>query len=199
MRTAVNRVLLALAGLVLLVVGLSVLVGSLDLQRHWNFTMPHWWPFTGPKDVLLTAHSRTRYRSDGWWWPVVIAALAVIMLAALWWLLSQVRRAKRLRQLRVDSGDGQGALLRGRAVENVLTAESGGYEGVEWANATLTGKRGTPHARLVLGLAPHATPDDVVAGLDAEVLERARTSAGLDELPAEARLRAVKHRAARVS
>lgn len=198
MRTTLNRVLLALTGLVLLVVGLSVLVGSLDLQRHWDFTMPHWWPFTGPKDVLLTDHDRTRYRSDGWWWPVVIAVLAVLLLAALWWLLAQAR-ARRLRQIRIDSGDGQGALLRGRALESVLRSESEAYEGVEWSHAVLTGRRGAPEARLVLGLAAHATPQDVVTGLDTEVLERARNSASLPELPAEARLRAVRHRAARVS
>ncbi|MET9217692.1 alkaline shock response membrane anchor protein AmaP [Streptomyces sp. NPDC003300] len=198
MRTVLNRILLALTGLVLLVVGLSVLLGGLDLQRRWNFTMPHWWPFTGPKDVLLTAHDRTRYRSDGWWWPVVIAVLGVLVLAALWWLLAQAR-TRRLRQLRVDSGDGQGALLRGRAVENVLTSETEAYDGVEWARAALRGKRGAPVARIVLGLAADATPDEVVAGLDSAVLHRARTSAGLDKLPAEARLRAVRHRAARVS
>lgn len=198
MRTVLNRILLALTGLVLLVVGLSVLLGGLDLQRRWNFTMPHWWPFTGPKDVLLTAHDRTRYRSDGWWWPVVIAVLGVLVLAALWWLLAQAR-TRRLRQLRVDSGDGQGALLRGRAVEGVLTSETEAYDGVEWARASLRRKRGVPVARIVLGLASDATPDEVVAGLDTAVLERARTSAGLDRLPAEARLRPVKHRAARVS
>ncbi|CAG7634486.1 alkaline shock response membrane anchor protein AmaP [Actinacidiphila bryophytorum] len=198
MRTTLNRVLLALTGLVLLVVGLSVLVGSLDLQRHWDFTVPGWWPFTGPKDVLLTDHSRTRYRSDGWWWPVVFAVLGVLFLAALWWLLAQAR-TRRLRQIRIDSGDGQGALLRGRALESVLRSEAEDYEGVEWSNAVLTGRRGTPEARLVLGLAPHATPQDVVEGLDSQVLERARNSAGLPDLPAEARLRAVRHRAARVS
>lgn len=198
MRTTLNRVLLALTGLILLVLGLSVLVGGLDLQRRWNFTMPHWWPFTGPKDILLSAHDRTRYRDDGWWWPVVIAALGVLVLAGLWWLLAQAR-SRRLRTLRVDSGDGQGAVLRGRAVESVLTSEAEAYEGVEWARARLGGKRGAPSARIVLGLAPAATPDEVVAGLDAAVLERARASAGLDRLPAEARLRAVRHRAARVS
>jgi hypothetical protein len=198
MRTTVNRVLLGLLGLILLVVGLSVLVGSLDLQRHWDFTMPGWWPFTGPKDVLLTEQDRTRYRSDGWWWPVVFAVLGVLFVIGLWWLLAQTR-TRRLRQIRIDSGDGQGALLRGRALESVLRAEAEEHEGVEWVNALLTGRRGNPEARLVLGLAPHATPEDVVAGLDSLVLERARTSAGLDDLPAEARLRAVRHRAARVT
>jgi len=197
-RTTLNRVLLGLTGLVLLVLGLSVLVGSLDLQQHWGFTLPHWWPYMGPDDVLLPAHDRTRYRANGWWWPVVIAALGVLLLGALWWLLAQ-GHTRRLRHIRVDSGDGQGALLRGRALESVLATETEAYEGVEWANAALTGKRGAPEARLVLGLAPHATPDEVVAGLDSSVLARARTSAGLDRLPAEARLRPVRHRASRVS
>jgi hypothetical protein len=198
MRTRVNRTLLGLTGLVLLALGLSVLIGSLDLQRHWDFTLPSSWPFTGPKDVLLTAHDRTRYRSHDWWWPAVIGGLAVVFLVALWWLLAQAR-TRRLRQLRIDSGDGQGALIRGRALEGVLTTESEAYEGVEWAGAALVSRHGGPNARLVLGLAPQAVPGEVVAGLDAEVLAHARASAGLDELPAEARLRAVRHRARRVS
>lgn len=198
MRTTINRILLGLTGLVLLALGLAVLIGSLDLQRRWDFTLPSSWPFQGPKDVLLSAHDRTRYRSRGWWWPTVIAALGVLFLGALWWLLAQVR-TRRLRQLRIDSGDGQGALVRGRAVENVLAAECEAYDGVEWAGGTLIRKRRVPQARLVLGLAPHATPVEVVNGLDADVLERARSSAGLEALPAEARLRVVRHRASRVA
>jgi hypothetical protein len=197
-RTTANRVLLALTGLFLLALGLAVLIGALDLQRHWDFGMPSAWPFTGPHDVLLSASDRTRYRDDDWWWWAVIGGLAVIALVALWWLLAQ-SRTRRLRRLRVDTGDRADAALRGRALEQVLTAECEAYEGVEWAGAALTGKRGNPRARLVLGLAPHATPVDVVTGLDREVLERARTSAGLAALPAEARLRAVRHGAARVT
>ncbi|MBY8880357.1 alkaline shock response membrane anchor protein AmaP [Streptomyces sp. PLK6-54] len=198
MRTTINRVLLGLVGLVLLALGLAVLIGSTDLQRHWDFTLPSSWPFQGPKDVLLSTHDRTLYRSRDWWWPVVLGGLGVLFLGALWWLLAQAR-TRRLRQLRIDSGDGQGVLVRGRAVENVVAAECEAYEGVEWAGSALIRKHGTPEARLILGLAPHATPVEVVNGLDAEVLERARTSAGLDVLPAEARLRAVRHRARRVS
>lgn len=198
MRTPLNRVLLGLTGLVLMILGLSVLVGSFNLQQHWDFTLPHWWPYMGPHDVLLKAQDRTRYRSNGWWWPVVIAVLAVLVLGSLWWLLAQAR-TRRVRQIRIDSGDGQGALLRGRALESVLVSESEAYEGVEWAHAALVRRHGGPEARLVLGLAPHATPDEVVAELDTGVLARARTSAGLAALPAEARLRPVRHKPARVS
>lgn len=197
-RITINRVLLAFIGLVLFALGVAVLIGSLNLQRHWDFTLPSSWPFSGPKDVLLSAHDRTRYRHRDWWWPVVIAALAVIFLVSLWWLLGQFR-TRRMRQLRIDSGDGQGALIRGRAVENVLITESEAYDGVEWAGAALVPLHGQPQARLVLGLAPHATPVELVAGLDAEVLAHARGSMGLGELPAEARLRAVRHGASRVN
>ncbi|MCZ4121100.1 alkaline shock response membrane anchor protein AmaP [Streptomyces sp. H39-S7] len=198
MRSSLNRILLALTGLILLTAGLAVLVGSLDLQRRWGFTLPDKWPFDGPEDVLLTAHERTRYRGDGWWWPAVLAVLGVLVLAALWWLLAQFR-SHRMRQLRVDSHDGQEAGLRGRALEDVLATETEALDGVDRAGATLTGKRSAPHARLTLALAPHADPDTVVSRLDTEILRRAGSSAGLDHLPAEARLRAVKHRASRVS
>lgn len=46
---------------------------------------------------------------------------------------------------------------------------------------------------------PHAAPDEALGRLTDEALAHARDSAGLAELPAEVRLRAVKHRAERVS
>lgn len=197
MRTKANRILTCLIGLVLLALGLAVVIGSADLQRHWDFTLPSSWPFDGPHDVLLSNHDRTRYRSDGWWWPVVIAALAVILAGSVWWLLAQAFTG-RLRQFRVDSGDGQGALIRGRAMEDVLSAESQTGEGVEWARTRLFSRRGDPQVRMVLGLAPHATPREVLKGIDTELLADARSSTGLDSLPAEALLRPVQHRATRV-
>jgi hypothetical protein len=189
---------LALAGVLLLAAGLAVLVGGLDLQSRWGFTMPDWWPFDGPKDVLLSARDRTRYRNEEWWWPAVIAALGVLVVGALWWLLTQLR-SLRLRQVFVDSGNGTGAALRGRALEDVLKAEAETLGGVERAHVTVAGRREEPHARFVLALAPHAEPSCVLAGLHAVVLESARVSAGLAAFPCEARLRAVSHRATRVA
>ncbi|MEU2794405.1 alkaline shock response membrane anchor protein AmaP [Streptomyces sp. NPDC007100] len=194
----VNRVLLALTGLVLIGVGGTVLLGGLDLPRKWGFGMPSGWRWSGPGDVLLTDADRTRWTDSGWWWPVVIAALAVLVLLALWWLLSQFRR-HRLRELLVDSGDGEGAQVRGRALESVLAAESESLEGVDRARVLLTGRRTEPRVRVGLALAPHAEPCAVVARLSSEAIACARTSAGLEQLPAEVRLRAVKHRAERVS
>ncbi|WP_330238263.1 alkaline shock response membrane anchor protein AmaP [Streptomyces sp. NBC_00525] len=188
----VNRVLLALAGLVLICVGGGVLTAAAGLS------VPSWWPWYGKHDVLLSDADRDRWRGEGWWWPTVIAVLAVLVILALWWLLAQLRRS-RLSEVLVDSGDGEGALLRGRALESVLAGEAGALDGVSRARVTLTGKRSAPAARVRLLMEAHAAPEEALGRLGDEALAHARDSAGLARLPAEVRLKAVKHRAARVS
>lgn len=188
----VNRVLLGLFGLVLLC------GGGVVVAQSQGWAVPGWWPYDGPHDVLLTRANRQRYRDDGWWWPVIIAALTVIVVLALWWFLAQLRRA-RLAEVLVDSGDGEGALLRGRALEGVLEGEAESLDGVARARTRLTGRRTAPEARIRLLLEPHAAPGDAMHRLTEQALARARDSAGLETLPAEVRLRAAKHPAERVN
>ncbi|MEU4211943.1 alkaline shock response membrane anchor protein AmaP [Streptomyces sp. NPDC026206] len=197
MLKTVNRILVGLAGVVLLALGAAVLIGALDLQRRWSFTLPSAWPFDGPHDVLLTDADRRRWRGSGWWWPVAIIALAVVVLAALWWLLVQWR-PRRLREVVVDCGDGQVALVRGRALEDALAAQAGALDGVDHVLVTLVGRRTAPEAHVRLILAPRGAPATAVHRLCAEVLQQGRVSAGLARLPAEIRLGAVRHRAERV-
>ncbi|MEU2293990.1 alkaline shock response membrane anchor protein AmaP [Streptomyces bacillaris] len=192
MRPTVNRILLALAGLVLIVVGGAVLAAGLGAA------VPSWWPWDGKADVLLSAADRGRWRDGGWWWPTVIAVLAVLVVLALWWFLAQLRRG-RLAEVLVDSGDGEGAQVRGRALEGVLAEEAGEVDGVARAQASLTGRRTAPRARVRLLMEPHAAPARALNAVADGALAHARESAGLDELPAEVRLKAVKHRAERVS
>ncbi|MER6998373.1 alkaline shock response membrane anchor protein AmaP [Streptomyces sp. NPDC000410] len=187
----VNRVLIGLAGLVLLGVGGAALAAGLDLD------VPSWWPWRGPGDVLVSEADRRRWRAEDWWWPVVIAVLAVVVLLAVWWLVAQLRRP-RLAEVLVESGDGEGALLRGRALESVLAGEAEDLEGVARAKVVLRGRRNAPAARVRLLLEPHASPGEALDHLASEALARARDSAGLTALPAEVRLRAEKHRAKRV-
>ncbi|MEU9374605.1 alkaline shock response membrane anchor protein AmaP [Streptomyces sp. NPDC048255] len=182
---AVNRILLALAGLVLLAAGLSVLTAS--------------WPLGGRHEPLLTAQARTRYwHADGWAWWALFAGLVLCVLLALWWLLSQLRRP-RLAAVIVDTGDGAFALLRGRALEEAVAAEASALDGVAGCRVALRGKRGAPALRIALELEPYAVPADALAGLAGPVLTHARSSAGLPGLPTEARLRVTSHRAQRVT
>ncbi|MFI1208396.1 alkaline shock response membrane anchor protein AmaP [Streptomyces sp. NPDC020802] len=187
-----NRVLLGLAGLLLLVLGGSVLAVGLGVDP------PSWWIHDGRHDVLLSDADRTRWRDDGWWWPTVIAVLAVAVLLALWWLVAVLRR-RRLTEVLVDTGDGEGALLRGRALEGVLGGEAGALDGVRGARVSLTGRRGGPGARVRLLLEPHADPEDTLHRLTTEALAHARDSAGLTSLPTEVRLHGAKHAAERVT
>ncbi|MFJ8145039.1 alkaline shock response membrane anchor protein AmaP [Streptomyces sp. NPDC096048] len=188
----VDRVLLGLVGLILLALGGSV------LAIGFGAPAPSWWLHQGPHDVLLGEAERTRWRDAGWWWPVVIAALAVLLLLALWWLVAVVRR-RRLAEVLVDTGDGEGAVLRGRALEAVLAQEADRVDGVERAKVRLTGRRTAPAARIRLLLAPHVDPGTALNDLTTHALTHARTSANLEDLPAEVHLRGVKHRAERVN
>ncbi|MGW6541799.1 alkaline shock response membrane anchor protein AmaP [Streptomyces massasporeus] len=188
----VNRVFLGLVGLILLVLGGSVLAVGLGVSA------PSWWIHDSKHDVLLSDAERTRWHDDGWWWPVVIAALAVLLLLALWWLVAVLRR-RRLAELLVDTGDGEGALLRGRALEDVLTQEADHIDGVDGAQAHLKGGRSTPEAHVRLALEPHVDPGTALTDFTTGPLTHAKTSAGLASLPAEVRLKGVKHGAERVS
>ncbi|KJY22495.1 MULTISPECIES: alkaline shock response membrane anchor protein AmaP [Streptomyces] len=181
----VNRILLAVAGAVLLAAGVVLLTAVR--------------PLGGRAAPLLSAADRRRYlHADGWWWWVLIAALVVCLLLALWWLLSQLKRA-RLRTVAVDTGDGAFAVLRGRALADAVAAEAGALDGVAGCRVVLHGRRGSPALRVAVELEPHAVPADTLAGLAGPVLTHARTSAGLADLPAEARFKVTSHRARRVT
>ncbi|MFD9034888.1 alkaline shock response membrane anchor protein AmaP [Streptomyces sp. NPDC059567] len=188
----VNRIVLGLVGLLLVVGGGAVLAAGFDLA------VPSWWPWWGPSDVLLSKADRYRWRDEGWWWPAVIAALGLVVLLALWWLIAQFRRA-RLAEVLVDTGDGEGATVRGRALETVLAADAAAQDGVARVRVLLTGRRTAPRARIALLLEPYASPGEALTSLTDEALADVRTSAGLASLPAEARLRATKHGARRVT
>jgi hypothetical protein len=192
MLRTVNRVLIGVTGLVLVVLGGSVLAVGLGLNP------PSWWIHDGRHDVLLDDTERTRWRDAGWWWPTVLAVLAVLVLLALWWLTAVLRR-HRLTEVAVNTGDGEGALLRGRALEGVLASEAGQLDGVAHAQVHLTGRRTAPEARVRLRLEPHVDPGTALHHLTTEAVAHARDSAGLASLPAEVRLTGVKHRAERVS
>ncbi|WP_016907252.1 alkaline shock response membrane anchor protein AmaP [Streptomyces xiaopingdaonensis] len=204
----VNRVVVGVIGLVLLVLGLGALVGGFDLPYRWGFSMPSWWPWRVGGDAVLSEQDRTRWTGEGWWWPVVFAVLALLVVLSLWWLLAQLRQ-HRLKEVLVETPGAEGetgpaaersaALLRGRALERVLAADAEELPGVDRARAVLLGKRRRPRVRVGLTLAAHAEPGPEMVRLRTGALTRARTSAGLEELPAEVRLRSSKHRAERVS
>lgn len=190
MRRALNRVLVALVGLVLLVLGGAALIGGCKLPERLGWlNLPGWWPWPGPHRVLLKASDRTRWVSESWWWPVAIAALALLLLLSLWWLLAQLRRRTLQRVAVADAPwDENGVRLRGRALAEVIAEEAEQLPGVDRARARMRGRATRPRARLELWLTLEAEPRWVMRLLHEQTLAHARASAGLTDLTSHVRL-----------
>ncbi|MEU2181163.1 alkaline shock response membrane anchor protein AmaP [Streptomyces thermolilacinus] len=196
-KSAVNRVLLAVAGIGLLCTGLLILAGSLDLYRRWRITPPDGWPLTTPQGVLLDDAGRTRWVDEGWWWPAVIAVLVIVVLLALWWLLAQLRRTHP-GPIPVGADPMAAVELRERALSDAMAADARHLPGVQQARARMAGSSRRPEAHLDLVLTPDTEPGPVLRALCDGPLERARRSTGRP-LPARARLRVPSHRAHRAA
>ncbi|MFD7780446.1 alkaline shock response membrane anchor protein AmaP [Streptomyces sp. NPDC059753] len=191
-KSAVNRTLLTLAGLILLGGGLLILAAGLNLYRNWNLTPPTGWPLTGPHDVLLSRADRTHYTDQGWWWPTLIATLALILVAALWWLIAQ-RRTRAPRHLHVGTPPQDAVELHGRALTEVLATDTARLPDVHKAQARITGHHDRHRADLALTLTPDADPARLLNTLQQGPLTRAQRAAGWPQLTTHARLRITPH------
>ncbi|MDO0926650.1 alkaline shock response membrane anchor protein AmaP [Streptomyces sp. TG1A-8] len=196
-RSALNRSLLALAGLILLGGGLLILFAGFDVYRRLGATPPTGWPLLAPGDVLLGSADRARWSSRGWWWPVAIAVLAVVLLLALWWLLAQLRR-RRPGTLPVGGTPPQeGVELSDRALGDAIAADAGALPDVQEAGVRITGRPAHPHARVGLTLTPEGSPGEALDALCRGPLLTARRSTGYSDLPTEVRLHVARHKAHR--
>ncbi|MEV7180935.1 alkaline shock response membrane anchor protein AmaP [Kitasatospora sp. NPDC093679] len=192
-RSTINRTLLALIGLTLLIGGLLVVMGSLDLYRRWHLDPPAGWPLTSPGDVLLPAADRTRYTAEDWWWPAVIGGLTVLTFLALTWLLIQVRRY-RPRTLTAGASRPRHAVdIRNQALADAVAADTARLPAVDGARATITGTAGRPELHLHLTLVPGAEPATALNAVREEALANLAASTGWHDIPVHVRLRIAPH------
>ncbi|WP_330456357.1 alkaline shock response membrane anchor protein AmaP [Streptomyces sp. NBC_00820] len=197
-RPVLNRILLALAGLVLLGGGLLVLAAGLDVYRSNHLTPPTGWPLTLPGDVLLGSADRARWSSQGWWWwPAVIAALALVTLLALWWLLTQLHRHRPGTMPVGGTPPQAGIELRGQALGDAIAAEASTLPGVHRAHVRITGRAAHPRTRVDLILTPQGSPKAALQALCDGPLRTAGQSTGRPDMGTDARLRVAHHKARR--
>ncbi|MFH9799186.1 alkaline shock response membrane anchor protein AmaP [Streptomyces virginiae] len=192
-KSAINRILLALTGIVMLGSGVLILAGGFDVYRRWSLSSPDGMPWTAPKTVVLDDADRTRWTDEAWWWPVVIAVLAVVFLLALWWLLAQLHRTHP-GDIRLGEPPADGVELREHALSDALAADAGRQPGVTRAQARMIGPSRSPKAQLDLTLTQDSEPGPVLRALCDGPLTRARRSTGHTQLPAEARMRVAAHK-----
>ncbi|ALO91281.1 hypothetical protein SHL15_0066 [Streptomyces hygroscopicus subsp. limoneus] len=193
-RSALNRTLLALAGLVLLGGGLLVLFAGLDLYRRHDLIPPAGWPLITPDDVVLASADRARWSGQGWWWwPAVIAALALAALLALWWLLAQLSR-RRPGGLPVGGTPQEGVELRDRALSDAIATEAGALPGVKRAAVRITGRPARPRTHVTLTLTPEGAPGATLGALCEGPISTARRSTGLPDMPTDVRLQVAHHK-----
>ncbi|RKE21805.1 alkaline shock response membrane anchor protein AmaP [Streptomyces sp. TLI_171] len=200
-RRAVNRTILAVAGLVLLIGGALVLLGGFDVYGHLGITPPHRWPLTSPDQPVLSEASRTRWSDRTWWWPVAIAVPALVVLGCLWWLFSQLRRGGPAGiDLPSPATPGQPHFalhVRSRAVEDAIESATIALPDVDRVTVKVTGAARHPEVQTVLRLAPGADTGSLITAYRTGPVENARRSLGLAALPAQLRLRIAKPRRSR--
>lgn len=163
---AVNRIVLAVLGLLLVAVGLlglALSTGVLGEGRSTDRVLP--------EDVVAFRDERP------WFWWAVTGALLLIAVLALCWLLIQFKRDRTTRLDRTtDARDGY-TIVHATAVVHAVEDEAMGITGVTDASASLR-EHGGPHMSLRVELASSAHIADVRDRLEEEVVAHPRESVG---------------------
>ncbi|MFF7211785.1 alkaline shock response membrane anchor protein AmaP [Streptomyces sp. NPDC008238] len=199
-RSTLNRILLAVTGLVLVVGGLLILTAGFDFYRRLNLDPPADWPLTTPHDVLLSNSDRIRWSGQGWWWwPAVIAALTLATVLALLWLVTQARRHRTRTVHLGGTPPPDDVELRAGALSDAVAAEVRTVPGIAEASAHITGRPAHPCLHMALKLSADAKPAPVLRALCHGPLAHARDCTGLTHLPTRARMDVDRHKARRVT
>ncbi|MFG2306485.1 alkaline shock response membrane anchor protein AmaP [Actinacidiphila glaucinigra] len=197
-RSILNRLLLAITGLVLLGGGLLIFTAGIDFYRLLHVDPPAGWPLTTHNDVLLSNADRIRWSDQGWWWwPAVIAALTLATALALLWLLTQLRRHRPGSVHLGGAPPPDGVELRGSALSNAVADEARALPGVARASAHMTGRPAHPRLDVALTLTEHGAPAPVLQALCHGPVAQARECTGLTGLPTRARFGVAQHKARR--
>ncbi|WP_031050296.1 hypothetical protein [Streptomyces sp. NRRL F-5650] len=169
-RTAVNRTVLAVAGLPPLLAGAWLALTGGPLRER----LPSWWPTAGTGAVLLDRARLAQLRTEGWWTPTVLAVALALTVFLAYWSLAQLRSGP-TRDLALPA---PGSAVRPQALAEALTARAAAVSGVARARArVLPGRRQRLDVGLRVWLHPGTPPDSVLPALHAVVAEAERASA----------------------
>jgi hypothetical protein len=174
-----NRVVVALLGLLLLAAGVATLVRSFGGLGH---RLAH-------EPLLTRADSRFAHRNAGWFWPGVAVVALLVALLALRWLLAQLRSDRVARvELERDVRRGR-TTLHAPAVTAAVCEEIESYRGVRSARARLLHDPTRPDLVLTIELDERADIGETRRRIETDAVAHTRQALGLADLPTRVVLR----------
>ncbi|GAB1509226.1 alkaline shock response membrane anchor protein AmaP [Actinophytocola sp. KF-1] len=179
-----NRVLLALIGLVLLAAGAFAILTNTGVLT-----------VVGREGVLAPGTARP----PTWALYVIAAAGVVVALLALRWLLAQVTPATKTRTWQLEETPEHGGTeLSTGTVTAPFAADVTACPGVHSARAALSGPPRSPRLAVVVDVEQDAAVDDVRSYLVTHALPRLRQALDLADLPTTVEFRFTTKAGARV-
>jgi hypothetical protein len=186
----INRLALALFGLLVLLAGVASLVASVGgfgtpLSRH-----------------ALFANRVSAYigRHGDWLWPAAAAACLLIALVALRWIVALLLSTDRAADITVTGTSKQGTtIMHPAALTGAVSREIATYHGVHTAKARVLGDPRDPNLVVTVTAAQSADLRALCDRIESEALSHARQALGKPHLPIQLDLDVSSHAPDRVS
>ncbi|MHC5257850.1 hypothetical protein ACYSUO_08195 [Streptomyces sp. UC4497] len=158
-RTLLNRIALALCGLVAVAAGAWLSLG----HTSWQSAGPERWSALGADTPLVPAERLASMRGQEWWTPTVMAASVVAAVLLAWWAARQLRTGRR----RLVALPTSRSHLRTRALEDTLAGLVEDVDGVAHCRPRVRGGSRTGRLDAVLHVRLHqdTTPSTVLPPL----------------------------------
>ncbi|MBV9092656.1 MAG: hypothetical protein JO132_02065 [Streptosporangiaceae bacterium] len=169
-----NRVMLALAGLILLAAGgagMAASVGAFGAAFSRR---------------TLLANQAGHYigHHSSWLWYAVAGACLLIALACLRWILALLASTDRPGNITIPGDTNQGTtVLQPAALTDALTREIGAYRGIDAAKGRVIGDSRNPGIVLIVNPEPSADLHALHRRIEAEAIAHARQALGKPSLP----------------
>ena len=173
----INRIALAVLGLLLVAAGGLGLALSAGVFGAWRATYP-----------VLAPEVSTFPDGHPWFWWAVAGALLLIAVLALLWLLAQLKTDRTSRLDRTTNARDGYTTLHARALTDAIEDEALGITGVTGASANVH-EHGGQHVFLRVDLADSANIAEVRTRLEDEVVAHLREGVGDPGFPVTIQLR----------
>lgn len=174
----VNRILLALVGLLLFAGGGAAIAAGLGVFGAARARRP-----------VLSGPTPASWEASDWWWPGLVAGLSAMFVIGLGWLVGQLGRGRRRVVGVAEYGSSGETVVRSRAVADVLSGALEELPGVDRAEVRLAGRRVAPGVRVALTLTASAHPGELARQASSGPVAELRRSLARPDLPVEIVLR----------